>query len=213
MRPCFRPGGKRSSGTDPVPDPGRFSEPCHPIPPVRTTLYLLRFAGQLGAAFFVAVIYYLVAMAPAMLDGAESFIGLPVIAVVFGIIAVPALLIVGIPLRFVAVLHTWWLRVWWLPVLLSIVAVTLSVVSWLPSFQVMMHDPERQTEVPCFNPWMGYGGWLLAIFCALHFYVPLPIDRIADFLTRLAQRLWAARPGRLATVAACPHDAPAQNTE
>jgi hypothetical protein len=161
---------------------------------VKITLQLLRFAVQLGSAFVVGVLYYLVAMAPAVLDGVESFIGQPVVGVVFSAVAVGSLWILGLPFRFVPSLHSWWLRRWWMPFILGMVAVAFSVVSWLPRFQVMMHHPELQTEVPCFNPWMGYGGWLLAVFSVLHFYFPLPLDRIADVMTRVSGRL-LGRPG------------------
>jgi len=157
---------------------------------VRTALQLLRFAVQTSAAFAVGVLYYLVAMAPAVLDGAESFVGQPIVGVVFSAMAVTTLFVLGLPIRFVPAIHRWWLRLWWIPPFLGLFAILLTVLSWLPSFQVMMTHPEYQTKVPCFNPWLGYGGWLLAIFSALHFYLPLPLDRIADFLTRICHRLF-----------------------
>ncbi len=125
---------------------------------VKITLQLLRFAVQLGSAFVVGVLYYLVAMAPAVLDGAESFIGQPVVGIVFSAVAVGILWILGLPFRFVPSLHSWWLRRWWIPFILGMVAVAFSVVSWLPRFQVMMHHPELQTEVPCFKPVDGIRG-------------------------------------------------------
>ena len=157
---------------------------------MRTALRLLRFFVQVAAAFVTGVIYYLVAMAPAVLDGAESFVGQPIVGIMLSIVAVGASLILGLPIRFVPALHAWWLRFWWLAILQGVVAVLLTVLSWLPRFQMMItYDPDHHTEGVCFNLWLGYAGWLLAIFCTLHFYPPVPLDRIADFLSRLIGRI------------------------
>ncbi|MBE2282707.1 MAG: hypothetical protein IAE77_04515 [Prosthecobacter sp.] len=156
---------------------------------MRTAFHFIRLAVQAGSAWVLGVVYYLLAMGLAVYEGFESLIGQPVVGVVLSAAAVAVLLVVGLPLRLIPALHRLWLRVWWVPLLLGVIAIGCSVLSWQPSFRVMLTDPEFDTAVPCFHPALGYGGWLLAIFAALHFYPPLPLDRIADEVSRVGSRV------------------------
>ena len=157
---------------------------------MRTALYLVRFTIQASSALALGVIYYLLGMAAAVYEGFESIIGQPIVGLVLSSAAVALLFIVGLPIRLIPSLHRLWLRFWWFPILLGLIAIGCTVLSWQPAFQVTMTHPDLQMEVPCFNPALGYGGWLLAIFAALHFYLPLPLERIADFITRILRRLF-----------------------
>lgn len=155
---------------------------------VRAVFYSIRLAIQAGSAWALGVVYYLVGIAAAVYEGAESLVGQPVVGLFLSGAAVGMLFVVGLPIRLIPSLHRRWLRMWWLPPVLGMMAVGCTLLSWQPAFQTTVIHPELQVEVPCFNLTLGYAGWLLAIFAALHFYLPLPLDRMADWIARCLRR-------------------------
>jgi hypothetical protein len=130
--------------------------------------------AQLGVAFTVAWLYYMLAMLMTTYDGILSMIFQPIMGAIFAAIAVALCFVLGLPIRFIRSAREFWRRVWWLPLFLGVVGFVLMVTSWLPPFRQTVHDYGTGREIETFQPAMVVSGYLLSVFAALHFWFPLP---------------------------------------
>lgn len=127
---------------------------------------------QFFLALFVGWCGYMLAMAMTVYDGALSLVFQPFIGAVFTSFALTPVFAVGLPIRFIAPLYSWWRAHWWISLVLGAVAVGLMIASWLPANRVQVVDPELGTTRDSFHPWLALSGWFLAMFAAAHFYPP-----------------------------------------
>ena len=114
----------------------------------------------------------------ALLDyngGFPSFIGFilqPLIGLLLSIITILVCTIIGLAIRVVNRINSWWIRRPFIPITGFIIATTLILLSFLPSVRetISYMDGEYpiQKEVP--NETMILAGWFLLAFCILHFY-------------------------------------------
>jgi hypothetical protein len=128
---------------------------------------------QLAVSFLVGFFLYMLAMVLTVYDGLISMIFQPIIGSVFSLIGVGVCFLVGLPIRLIRPLKAWWRRVWWLPLVLGMIAFLMLVASWHPSLRIQVYDLELGGNISTFNPGLALGGWLLSIFAALHFYPPI----------------------------------------
>jgi hypothetical protein len=144
----------------------------------------VRFFCQIVSAFVVGLFYYLIVAIMTVFDGFPSYVLQPIAGSVFTLIAISMLLIVGLPIRFVTRMNRWWKRHGWIPITLGIIAFAMMIASSFPALRVQVFDPETESMIDSFNPWLGIGGWLLTIFSVLHFYPPF------GWFTKWIRRVW-----------------------
>ncbi len=128
---------------------------------------------QVIAAMIIGMLYYMLAVAMTVYDGILSMIFQPIMGAVFSGIAIILLLLLGLPIRIVRRVNTWWRAHWWLPFPLGTIAFVMMVLSWTPVFRVRVMNPGSGAMMDSFHPVLATGGWLLTLFAVLHFYPPL----------------------------------------
>lgn len=128
--------------------------------------------GQFFLALAVGWCLYMLAMAMTVYDGAMSLVVQPFLGAIVTSLALMPVFAVGLPIRFIAPINRFWLRCWWLSLVLGVISLGLMYASWLPANRVQIMHPELKVPVDSFEPWRAIGGWLLAMFAAGHFYPP-----------------------------------------
>lgn len=127
---------------------------------------------QMIAALLIGMGYYMLAMVMTVYDGVLSLIFQPIVGFIITTIAIFSLLVIGLPIRFIRPINRWWRAHWWLTIGLAGTAFVMMCAAWLPMFRVQDLHPERNVMINSPNPILGLGGWLLTLFCVLHFYPP-----------------------------------------
>ena len=127
---------------------------------------------QIFTALIIGVCYYMLAVVLTVYDGALSLIFQPIMGAILTAIAIAGLFVIGLPLRLIKRINTWWKLHWWIPFFIGTIAFMMMCMSWMPHFRVQVLDPDLQIEVDSFHPFLATGGWLLTLFAVLHFYPP-----------------------------------------
>ncbi len=135
-------------------------------------------AFQFFGALLVGVCYYMLAMAMTVYDGILSLVFQPILAVILTTLAIGMVGIVGLPIRLIRGLRSWWLDHWWISFLIGSVAFVMMWASWLPDLRVQVWNPDLESHEDSFQPILGFGGWLLTVFAVFHFFPP--IKRLAE---------------------------------
>ena len=156
---------------------------------------ILIFGIQFGITFVLTVCIYMVF---ALLDyggGFDSFIGLtlfqPIIAVVISILTILCCLIIGLPIRLISRMKSWWTRHFYVSILLILIGLILLGLSLTPYFiesTTIIKDGFETTEkIP--NNGLVITGWFLTAFSTLHMYPPKQlIDKAQTLLTNLKKQ-------------------------
>ena len=159
---------------------------------LRRIIDILTIGIQLGLTFVLTVCIYMVF---ALLDyegGFDSFIGLalfqPIMAVVLAALTIFCCLILGLPIRLIKKVKTWWSRHFYIAIGLTLLGLTLLVLSLTPQFIeetiVTSEGFEMTKEIP--NIGLAVAGWLVTAFSVLHTYPPEQLTvKAQSILTKL----------------------------
>lgn len=146
----------------------------------RNVCSLMVVVAQVLAAFVVGLGYYLLAMAMTVYDGLMSMILQPIMGAVCTVVVIIMMLVIGLPIRLMKKLNRWWIRRWWLAMLLGALAFVMMMVSWMPQLRIKLLDPDTGCQIDSFHPPLAITGWMLTIFAVLHFFPPLPWRKINE---------------------------------
>lgn len=141
-------------------------------------LFFVTLILQVIGTFVLLIGIYMIL---ALLDyqgGIEGFIGTTIIQPIFGgvisILTIFICFIPGIPIRFVKLINTWWIRNYYVSILGSIIGILLIVASFLPSQTEMVKTTIENNEVikELPNLTLIVLGWFSVGFFTLHIYPP-----------------------------------------
>ena len=127
--------------------------------------------------------------------GFDSFVGLtifqPIFAAILSILTIFCCLLIGLPIRLITKLNSWWTRHFYIAILLTSFGLALLGLSLTPQFiettTITRNGLETTKEIP--NGGLVIIGWLLTAFSTLHIYPPNRMTRKAqEILTTLTVR-------------------------
>jgi hypothetical protein len=135
---------------------------------------------QIGGAFIVGFLFYVVTILMSSYDGILTIFGAAFSATIFTLASMLLLSFIGLPLRLYAPLRVWWRTYWWIPLVTASFAFFLAVLSWTPGFQITVYDPDLETNFQSCSPGLWLSSYFLLIFAALHFH---PLYRRFNWIT------------------------------
>lgn len=162
---------------------------------MKSIFNILTLGIQLGLTFVLTVSIYLVF---ALLDyegGFDGFVGLtlfqPIMAVILSALTIFYCLIIGLPIRLIWKLNSWWTQHFYLAILLTFIGLTMLGLSFTPQFieinTITIDGLEITKDVP--NAGLAITGWLLTAFSTLHIYPPKRLTKkVQDIFTNLIGR-------------------------
>lgn len=127
---------------------------------------------QFCLALIVGWCCYMAATFASIYDGTQSFVGLSLLGLVVTSFGLMPVFFVGLPIRLIDAVQTRWRAYWWISIVLGVSAVGLMYASWLPTNRSRYFDQNLNRTIDSPHPWLGLGGWFLAMFAAAHFYPP-----------------------------------------
>lgn len=153
---------------------------------------ILILAIQVGIAFILLIIIYMIF---ALLDfegGFDGLIGIaifqPLIAIILSFISILGCLFVGLPIRLIKRLKNWWAVHFYISILLAAFGIMLVGMSLIPQFveikTITIDEQLISKEIP--NGKLLITGWFLTAFSILHTFPPYILEqKVKDFITRL----------------------------
>ncbi len=81
--------------------------------------------------------------------------------------------IIGLPIRCSQGIRSWWMKHWWISVIIGTIAFAMMWASWLPSLRVQVWNPDLEVYQDSFHPVLAFGSWLLTIFAVFHISPPI----------------------------------------
>lgn len=142
---------------------------------MRIILNLLILAAQAIATFIALIAIYMILVLLEYRGGFDAFTGTlffqPFMGALISTISIGGCLLLGLPIRLMAKINTWWTKRIWLPIVGMIIGPSLLILSILPSLkQTIIVNEDIQVQTP--NPGLAVAGWFITAFAILHLFPP-----------------------------------------
>jgi hypothetical protein len=116
--------------------------------------------------FIVCLTIYMIGMMITTYDGVLSLLLQFIVGSTITIISIGIIGALFLPLIF-PVVWNYWKKMWFLPSFLTIVAIMLFYLSWMPQYRITVTDPDTNSLKQSFQPTMAVIGWFIMIFSIL----------------------------------------------
>lgn len=140
---------------------------------MRIILNLLILAAQVVVTFIALIAIYMILILLEYRGGFDALVGTvffqPFIGALMSMITIAVCLLLGLPIRFIDKVSTWWTKRIWLPILGIIIGPSLLILSFLLKHTTLV-DQNIQIQTP--NPGLAVAGWFILAFALLHLFPP-----------------------------------------
>jgi hypothetical protein len=147
------------------------------------------------ATFITLMVIYMVFALMDYQGGIDGFIGTtliqPLIGGVLSILTIGICLLIGLPIRIISSLNTWWTERIWLALAGVLFGFSMIIVSVIPSMATIVNTTIEgevvQRQIP--NLSFAGAGWLLTAFSLLHLFPPYEVKvRTEALITRYMEK-------------------------
>lgn len=145
---------------------------------MRVILNLIVLVLQGITTFVTLIVIYMIFVFTDYQGGIDSFIGTtlfqPIIGGIISLATIGICLLIGLPLRIVDRINSWWTERFWLAILGAFFGFSLIIISMLPSMKEIINTTieNRNVTRQIPNVVAATTGWFLIAFSLLHIFPP-----------------------------------------